>query len=156
MSTSKSTASARRAAEDADGDSPAAEGAETEPNDRTDWGTAYIGTLVGFAIFMLLLLVAVQTMVHLYATSAVTAAAFDAADAVATDPSGQAAEIPVAESVARRRLGRLGSSAVFEWEEADGQQVVLELRVRSPGFLPFSSGLLEIDRTVVVRTERFR
>jgi hypothetical protein len=125
-------------------------------DDELDKGTAYVGTLVGFAIFLLLLLVAVQTMVHLYATSAVTAAAFDAADAVATDPGSEAAEIPVAESVARHRLGHLGSSAKFDWVEADGQQVVLEIQVRSPGFVPFSSGLLQIDRTVVVRTERFR
>jgi hypothetical protein len=149
MWTSKSTASARRAAEAAGGASPPGK-------DETDRGTAYIGTLVGFAIFLLLLLVAVQTMVHLYATSAVTAAAFDAADAVATNPAGQAAEIPVAESVARQHLGSLGPSAEFDWLEADGNQVVLELRVRSPGFLPFSSSLLQIDRTVTVRTERFR
>ncbi len=107
-------------------------------------------------MFLLLLLVAVQVMVHLYATSAVTAAAFDAADAVATDPGAQPTEIPVAESIARRRLGSLGPSAKFDWVEADGQQVVLEVTVRSPGFLPFSSSLLQIDRTVVVRTERFR
>ncbi len=150
MLTSKSTASARRAAE-------RTAGADPPPDEGdSDRGTAYIGTLVGFAIFMLLLLVAVQTMVHLYATSAVTAAAYDAADAVATDPAGQVAEIPAAESVARQRLGRLGASADFDWKQADGQQVVLELRVDSPGFLPFSSSLLRIDRTVVVRTEHFR
>jgi hypothetical protein len=150
MLTSKSTASARRAAE------PSAAAGVPWDEDGTERGTAFIGTLVGFAIFVLLLLLAVQTMVHLYATSAVTAAAFDAADAVATDPAGQAAEIPAAESAARQRLGRLGPSADFEWKEADGEQVVLELRVDSPGFLPFSSSLLQIDRTVVVRTERFR
>jgi hypothetical protein len=40
--------------------------------------------------------------------------------------------------------------------EVDGNQVVLRVSVRSPGFLPFASSLLEIDRTATVRTERFR
>jgi Flp pilus assembly protein TadG len=128
-------------------------GAEREERDR---GTAIVGTLVGFTIFMLLLLLAVQTLVHLYATSTVSAATFDAAWAVATKPDDEVAEIPVAETQARQRMGRLGSSATFRWLEADGQQVALEVQVRSPGFLPFSTSLLEVQRTVVVRTERFR
>lgn len=115
-----------------------------------------MGTLVGAAIFVLFMLLAAQTLLHLFATSAVSAAAFDAAEAVATDPDQMAAEIPLAENQARLRLGGLGRSASFKWEEADDQQVVLEVRVSSPGFLPFSSSMLRIHRTVVVRTERFR
>lgn len=105
---------------------------------------------------MLFLLLAVQTIVHLFATSTVTAVAYDAAEAVATDPGGEQQEIPRAEASARQKLGGLGQRASFDWEEADGQQVVLEVKVRSPGFLPFASPLLQIDRRVVVRTERFR
>ena len=48
---------------------------------------------------MLFLLLAVQTLVHLFATSAVTAAAYDAALAVATDPENEVQEIPVAEAL---------------------------------------------------------
>lgn len=124
--------------------------------DDADRGTAYVGTLVGSAIFLLFLLLAVQTLVHLFATSAVTAAAYDAASDVATDTGARTAEIPRAEALARQKLGGLGRKASFDWEEVDGQQVVLEVRVRSPGFLPFASPLLQIDRRVVVRTERFR
>ncbi len=141
MSTTRSTVLARP---------PAA----AEP-DR-ERGTALVGTLVGVAIFLPLLLLAVQTLVHLYAVSAVTSAAFDAARAVATNPNNQAAEVPLAESSARRQLGALGSTAVFHWDEVDGQQVVLNVVVRSPGFFPFASSFLEVDRTAVVRTERFR
>jgi hypothetical protein len=135
--TIKSTASARPAAE-------------------REAGTALVGTLVGVAIFLPLLLLAVQTLVHLYAISAVTAATVDAARAVATDPEPAAIEVPLAEAGARRDLGQLGASAVFDWVEVDADQVVLRVRVHSPGFLPFASSLLEVDRTVTVRTERFR
>jgi hypothetical protein len=133
----KSTASAKPAAE------------------RDETGTALVGTLVGVAIFLPFMLLAVQTLVHLYAVSAVTAATVEAARTVATDPA-EAQEVPLAESSARRQLGHLGASAWFDWVEVDGNQVVLRVRVRSPGFLPFASSLLEIDRTVTVRTERFR
>lgn len=111
---------------------------------------------MGVAIFLPLLLLAVQTLVHLYAVSAVTAATVDAARAVATDPAPAALEVPLAEARARQDLGQLGSSAVFDWVEVDPAQVVLRVQVRSPGFLPFASSFLEIDRTVTVRTERFR
>jgi hypothetical protein len=134
----KSTASARPAAE------------------RGQAGTALVGTVFGVAIFLPFRLLAVQTLVHLYAVSVVTAATVDAARTVATDPAGARAEVPLAESSARRQLGHLGASASFDWVEVDGNQVVLRVRVRSPGFLPFASSLLEIDRTATVRTERFR
>ncbi|MBO0693669.1 MAG: hypothetical protein J2P58_12280 [Acidimicrobiaceae bacterium] len=121
-----------------------------------DRGTAYIGTLVGSAIFLFFLLLAVQTIVHLFATSTVSAAAYDAAHAVATDPGRRTEEIPRAEALARQKLGGLGRRVRFNWEEVDGQQVVLEVSVRTPGFLPFGSSLMQIDRRIVVRTERFR
>lgn len=111
---------------------------------------------MGSAIFGVFLLLAVQIVVHLFATSAVTAAAYDAAHAVAAEPSHQAQEIPLAEARAREQMGGLGRSASFDWQEADGQQVVLEVSVHSPGFLPFASSLRQIQRKVVVRTERFR
>ena len=123
---------------------------------EADRGTAYVGTLVGSTIFLLFLLLAVQTVVHLFAASTVTAVAYEAAAAVATDPGHESEEIPLAEIEARQKLGELGRKATFDWEEFDGRQVVLEVSVRSPGFLPFDSSLLQIDRRVVVRTERFR
>lgn len=148
MSATRSTASARPV--------PPAERRRPGEGRERDRGTAYVGTLVGSAIFILFLLLGAQTLIHLFASSAVSAAAFDAAEAVATDPDAMPQEIPVAESQARLRLGGLGRRASFRWEEADADQVVLEVSVRSPGFLPFSSSLLRVDRTVVVRTETFR
>ncbi len=123
---------------------------------RAEQGTAIVGTLFGFCIFMFLLLLAVQTLVHLYATSAVTSAAFDAAHRVATSPAG-ARSIPIAQADARQSLGSLGAAhTTFVWEEADANQVVLRVLARSPGFLPLPASYRRIDRTITVRTERFR
>lgn len=120
-----------------------------------DGGTAVVGTLIGVLIFLTLLLVAVQVLVRLYATSELTAAAFSAADAVAAsgaDPS----QVAVAQEAAQQRLGSFGRDhTTFDWREVDGNAVVLEVRADAPGFLPLP-GLRHIDRTVTVRTELFR
>jgi hypothetical protein len=121
-----------------------------------DSGTAIVGTLVGFAIFMLLLLLAVQVAVRLYATSAITAAAESAASQVASAPV-PAAEVPAAEGAARARLGGFGAEHTrFDWLEVDANQVVLEVTAEPPSFLPGLSSWGAIRRTVTVRTERFR
>jgi hypothetical protein len=123
---------------------------------RDDWGTAVVGTLVGFLIFMLLLLFSVQIIVRLYATSALTASATRAAEAVADSPD-PAAAVSSAEQSARTQLGTFGATRMaFDWKEVDSQQVVLEVVGVSPGFLPLPSSWRRIERTVTVRTERFR
>jgi hypothetical protein len=115
-----------------------------------------VGTLVGFLIFMVLLLLGVQTLVHLYATSALTAAANEAAQQVATG-GGAASEVPAAEAAARAGLGSFGAERTqFDWIEVDDDQVVLRVTAMSPGFLPLSGSLQHISRTVTMRTERFR
>lgn len=115
-----------------------------------------VGTLVGFLIFLLLLLFATQVVVRLYATSALTSAATRAADTVASSPS-PAQEVGPAETEARAQLGSFGARhSVFVWREVDGRRIVLEVRARSPEFLPGLPGWSRIDRTVIVRTERFR
>lgn len=124
--------------------------------DRQDPGTALVGSLVGFAIFLVLLLFAAQVVVRLYATSALTDAATRAAETVASssDPAGSESG---AEVSARQQLGSFGAThTTFDWREVDGQQVVLEVQGRSPEFLPGLPGWSRIDRTVTVRTERFR
>ncbi len=142
MSINRSTASAspRRTAEPRGGDA----------------GTAVVGTLVGFLIFLTLLLLATQVVVRLYAASALTSAATRAADAVASSPvPGRG--VVATEAQARAELGSFGARhTTFVWREVDGQQVVLEVRGRSPEFLPGLPGWSRIDRTVTVRTERFR
>ncbi|MGH9095500.1 MAG: hypothetical protein ACRDXE_10100 [Acidimicrobiales bacterium] len=123
---------------------------------RHETGTAVVGTLVGFCIFMLRLLLAVQTLVHLYATSTLTSAAFDAAHRVASSPDAVAA-IPSAQADAQRSLGSFGPAHTrFVWERVDGGVVVLRVLAQSPGFLPLPRSFRQIDRTVTVRTERFR
>lgn len=140
MWTARSTASGRQP--------PTADGAED--------GLAVVGTLVGFAIFLILLLFATQVMVRMYATSALSSAATRAAEAVAQAPVPAAAE-PAAEEAARQQLGSFGATRTrFIWAEADGQQVVLEVVGHSPQFLPGLPGWSRISRTVTVRTERFR
>ena len=115
-----------------------------------------VGTLVGFAIFLVLLLFATQVMVRMYATSALTSAATRAAQTVAQAPV-PALEVAGAEAAARQQLGSFGSArARFVWVEVDGSQVVLHVVARSPEFLPGLPGWSRISRTVTVRTERFR
>jgi hypothetical protein len=123
---------------------------------RSEAGTAMVGTLVGFLMFMLLLLFSVQILVRLYAASALTASATTAAETVASsgDP---AVAVPEAEAEARSQLGTFGATrTTFQWKETDSQQVVVEVKGQSPAFLPVPASWLAIKRTVTVRTERFR
>jgi hypothetical protein len=101
--------------------------------------------------FLLLLLLATQTLVRLYATSTVSAAAFDAARRVATGASPDDAE-----QHARATLGSYGSRPTFQWS-LDPDDVTLTVDAPSPLFGPASwSGLGHIHRTVHVRREVFR
>jgi hypothetical protein len=115
-----------------------------------------VGTFIGFTIFLVLLLFSAQFLVRLYATSTLTTTANRAAQQVADSPD-PAAAVPGAEAAARSGLGTFGATRTrFFWKEADLQQVVLEVTGQSPGFLPLPSGWRTIERTVTVRTERFR
>lgn len=111
---------------------------------------------MGTTIFLILLLFAVQVVVRLYTTSVLTSAAFDAAEQVAT-ASNQHGDVAVAEAAARARMGSFGKAhTTFLWREVDAQQVVLEVQAYRPGFVPLPASFRRIDRTVSVRTERFR
>jgi hypothetical protein len=146
MSTTRSTASGRAATTTA----------EVSPGRGAgDRGIAVVGTIVGFTIFLILLLFSAQVLIRLYATSALTSAATRAAETVAQSPD-PAASVPSAESEARSQLGTFGATrTVFIWKEVDDQQVVLEVEGDTPGLLPLPAGWRTIDRTVTVRTERF-
>lgn len=119
-------------------------------------GTAIVGTLIGFAILLVLLLFCVQIVIRLYATSTLTSVAETAANEVASAPV-PAAEVPVAQAQAESDLGSFGTARThFDWLEVDGEQVVLQVTARSPELLPGLSQWSEISRTVTIRTERFR
>ena len=117
-----------------------------------------ISSIFGLFVVLVLLLFAVQVVYDLYATSAVTAAAYDAARVVAGADGGPGATA-TAEEGARHALGRYGERLAFTWKLDDD---VVELRVvaRNPGFLPAGLrrplGVDTVDRTVRLRTERFR
>lgn len=122
--------------------------------ERGEDGTGIIGTVVGVLIFLSLLLFAVQVLVGLYATTVVGAAAYDAAKTVAGADGGVGSRA-VAVDDARRRLGRVGERASFEWGESP-EVVVLTVRAPRPQFLPGSLGLPDVVRTVRVRIEAVR
>lgn len=114
-----------------------------------------VPTFSGVFAFLLLLTVAVQVVFDLYATSAVTAAAYDAARVVA----GSDGSAPAAEADARRALGTYGQRVRFEWTVGP-DAVVLRVRAENPGFVPRPLrrplGADAVDRTVRVRVERLR
>ena len=132
---------------------------------RAENGTGLIGSLVGVTVFLSLLLFAVHLVLNLYATSVVTAVAFDAARVVAGSDGGRTAEV-AAERHARGVLGRYDDAGDldFAWRylstDGDGVPDVVELRVVAvhPTALlahldvPFQ----RVDRTVTVRLERFQ
>ena len=117
-----------------------------------------ISSIFGLVVVLVLLLFAVQVVYDLYATSAVTAAAYDAARIVAGADGGPAATT-AAEERARDALGRYGERLAFTWT-LDADMVQLHVVAKNPGFLPVSLRrplrVDAVDRTVRVRTERLR
>lgn len=104
--------------------------------------------MAGVTVFLVLLAFAVQLALRLYATSVVTAAAYDAARLVATGADDAAG----AEAHARSLLGDVGAAAVFEWDTG-ADAVRLRVVVEPPQLLPPAD---VIDRTVTVRREELR
>jgi len=122
---------------------------------RGDDGSGLIATTTGVLVFLVLLLLAVQVTYHLYATSVVTAAAFDGARlaAGATGVDKEAARDHVVEL-----LGTYGRDRVETIEvERNGDVIALHVVARNPGFLPSTlrrpMGLDRVERTVRVRVE---
>ena len=128
-------------------------GADARTGER---GAGLIGTIAGVTVFLAFLLFAVQLLFNLYATSAVTAAAYDAARLVA---GGEQPDVARAEDHARQVLGRYADRISFDWT-VDDDVVALRVTAENPTFLlPALGGSLgfdEIDRTVRVRVERLR
>lgn len=128
-------------------------------------GAGLVGTFAGVLVFIVFLLFAVQLLFNLYATSAVTAAALDAARVVAAERvdhtnAGSVQEAQQqADARARRILGRYGSRAQLSWT-MDDEVVRVHVQVRNPRVffagLDRAIGFDSIDRTVAVRIEKYR
>ena len=116
-------------------------------------GTGLLGSVVGVTVFLVLLLFAVQVGLNLYATSTVTAVAFDAAREVAGSASGVDATA-AAEARARGVLDRFPDEQLaFEWE-LDADTVAVTVRATRSRLLPNVRLPFEtIERTVRVRRE---
>ena len=113
---------------------------------------------MGVLAFLLLLLLAVQVIFHLYATSAVTAAAFDGARLVAAPDAGIGED--EAEAHVRSLLGRYGDERLDVTFTPHPDDVVLTVRAEHPSFLPDAVRrplrMDRVERTVRVRIERRR
>jgi murein tripeptide amidase MpaA len=130
-----------------------------------DRGAGLVGTIGGVTVFLVMLSFAVQLLFNLYATSAITAAAHDAAHIAAegsidrTDPVAVEHQLVRAEAHARSVLGRYAERVRFEWDVDDdrvrltvaGQHANLAMNAVAGVF-----GLNEIERVVEVRVEQTR
>lgn len=127
-------------------------------------GAGLVSTSAGLLVFMLLMLAAVQILFNLYATSMVTAAAHDAARAVAgldaaADRCGSVAD---AEAAFVRSLGDYGAAghATLHWTCNDPDVVRVRVVARHPTVLPERLAALtslgRLDRTIEIRTESRR
>jgi len=118
-------------------------------------GAGLIGSIVGVTVFLTLLLFAVQLALNLYATSAVSAVAWDAARevALAGDPDR-------AEQRARSILDpyeERGGQLSFDWDVSRDDVVVLHVVAeREPLLANIRFPFQRVERTVTVRWERFR
>jgi hypothetical protein len=123
-----------------------------------------VSSVVGVTAFLSLLLFAVQLVLNLYATSTLTAAAFDGARIVAGASGGAAAEADAERHVRGLLDGYDASALSLEWSYRDvdtipGADVVaLTVRAEHPTRLlatlplPFQ----RVTRTITVRMESFR
>jgi hypothetical protein len=130
-----------------------------------DAGTGLISSVAGIVVFLAFLFFAVQLLYNLYATSVVTATAYDSARDVAArnvdhdDPAAVRSAQRQAERELHQRLGRYADRVDVDWSASDATTVRLHVSARNPDLLFHSAGLLgfdRIDRTVTVRIEQVR
>ncbi len=134
-------------------------------------GSGLLGVTLGIGVVMTLLLTSAHLLLHLYVTTVVTAAGYDAAveaaahstDAAGGDTAesdGSGVRTAHAEASARQALGALAERAVFDWSSSTADEVVLRLETSSPGLVPArfagTMGLTAVEREFRVRVERFR
>jgi hypothetical protein len=128
---------------------------------RDEAGTGMVASVVGVTAFLALLMFAVQLSLNLYATSTVTAVAFDGARIVAGAHGGPTAEAD-AEAHIRSLLSGQDLQLTWEYRDVDASPgpdvVALTVDTENPTRLlamlplPFQ----HVTRTVTVRMESFR
>ena len=129
-----------------------------------DRGTGLLGMVMGFTVFLFLLIAAVQILFNLYATTLVTSAAVDAARIVAGYDSvnGRCAAAVHAETAFWQALGTYGErgSAELTWTCDDPETVSLAVAADHPTILPpllrGLTGLGRMDRVIEIRVEDVR
>ncbi|MGH8884811.1 MAG: hypothetical protein ACRDYX_06495 [Egibacteraceae bacterium] len=113
-------------------------------------------------MFLGFLLLGAHVLMHLYASSVVTANAFDAVRIVSGSASGhdRAGAAAVAEQGARARMGSFGDRVAFHWDKLGPDEVELTVRADTPDLLPAQfAELVNMDvfeRTIRLRVEKFR
>ena len=132
---------------------------------RDEHGTGMVSSIVGVTAFLVLLLFATQLVLNLYATSTVTAAAFDGARIVAGARGGAAAEAE-AEAHIRSLLSRYAAAGRLDlrwsYRDTDGEPgpdvVALRVDADHPTRLlaVFPIPYQHVERTITVRMERLR
>lgn len=124
-------------------------------------GAGLIATSTGVLIFLVLLLLAVQVLFNLYATTAVTAAANDGAR-IAAGAEAQAGGTAAAQELGQQHivnlLGQYGRDRVSVAWVDDPDYAIVTVDAQNPSFLPIALrrqvGLDHIHRTARVRIER--
>jgi hypothetical protein len=124
-------------------------------------GSSPITAVFGVAMFLFFLLLASQVLLHLYATSIVTSAAFATATRVAAEDVGCGPGGATAEQIARSRLGGYGQRAdLVVGCAVDGEDTVVTIQAPSPArglsTVGYGLSLDAIERTARVRTEEFQ
>jgi hypothetical protein len=137
---------------------------EDGPGDR---GAGMVASLAGLTVFLLFLLLAVQVLFGLYATSTLRATLHDAASRAATGRAGtEPATLERLSAQAEDSLGAMGDRTDIELrpvdDDGDGAAdvVVGEAVSMPPRFVPRAVGGMvgfeEVRASVRVRVERFR
>jgi Flp pilus assembly protein TadG len=132
---------------------------------KDDRGVGMVPTAAGFVVFLVFLLLAVQVLFGLYATSTLRGALNDAASRAANGTASEA-ELERLARDAERSLGPMGDRTMIQLrlvdDDGDGvPDVVAGSAVDDPPrFVPPPlrgvAGLDDIDVSVRVRIERFR
>jgi hypothetical protein len=130
-----------------------------------DRGAGMVSSLAGLTVFLLFLLLAVQVLVGLYATSTVRATLHDAASRAAAQHSDEV-DLAGLSDQAEASLGAMGGRTEIQLrvidDDGDGTADVVAGEAMSvpPRFVPRSVGGMlgfeEIRASVRVRIERFR